>query len=105
MDKNEILEKSRNENKDEGMIEAENKGMRIGFIFFCILFVFMAVFNLFFGETVTFNAMSALFWAFFAALTYGRYRFTKSKVYLFTVIAGAFASLMNVINFVVEVLK
>ena len=90
MDKNEILEKSRKENKDEGMVEAENKGMRIGFMFFCALFVFIAIFNLFFGETSTFNAVSSLFWAFFAALTYGRYRFTKSKQLLITTIAGAF---------------
>ncbi len=105
MNKEKILEKSRQSQKDEGIEYAENQGRKIGFITFSLLFVFIAIFNLFFGESSTFHAVSSLFWAFIAAEGYGKYHFLKSKVYLVTVIAGSIASVISVVNYVLATLR
>lgn len=100
MDKTEILEKSRAIKKDEGLESMETKGLKIGFAVFCILYLFMAIFNLFYGYPETGHALSALFWAFFASLSFARYRFTTQVIPLFTAIAAGLCSLLNVVNFV-----
>jgi hypothetical protein len=105
MNKEEILEKSRQSQKDEGIEYAENQGRKIGFMAFSILFAFLIIFNLFFGESCTFHAISSLFWAFIAAESYGKYRFLKQKLYLVTVIAGSMASIISVINYVLTTLR
>ncbi|MEG3074413.1 MAG: DUF6442 family protein [Ruthenibacterium sp.] len=105
MTKKEILEKSRAESNDEGMENAELKGLKIGYICFIILFMLMIVFNLFYGAPETGHALQALFWAFFASLTYGRYRFKKQNIMLFTVIVAGLCSLFNVINYVNAALR
>ena len=46
MNKEEILQKSRQENKDEGMIAAEAAGRKIGVTAFCIVFVIIMLLNL-----------------------------------------------------------
>ncbi len=48
MDKNTILEKSRNSRSDEGIEYAESKGRKIGFVIFSLIFLFIILFNLFF---------------------------------------------------------
>ena len=48
--KEEILRKSRNSNKDEGMEFAENKGRKIGFAALSVIFVFIIFFNVFLGK-------------------------------------------------------
>ncbi len=103
--KEEILEKSRNEKADEGMENAENQGRKIGFIAFGIIFSALVLFNLFMSKTDTLYAILALFWVFSAAEAYVKYRFTKKKVYLVTVIAGSIASLAFVANHVLITLK
>lgn len=105
MNKEEILEKSRQSHKDEGIEYAENQGRKIGFIVFSLLFAFLIIFNLFFGESSTFHALSSLFWAFIAAEGYGKYNFSKRKVYLVTVIAGSIASVVSVANYVLATLR
>lgn len=105
MKKNDILEKSRDSHHDEGLEFAENQGRRIGFIVFAILFTFLAIFNMFFGESSTFHAISSLFWAFTAAEAYGKYRFFKGKINLITTIAGALASIFSVANYISTTLR
>lgn len=105
LNKAEILEKSRQIHHDEGMKNAENQGREIGFIAFSILFLFLTIFNLFYGESVTFYAIASLFWAFIAAESYGKYRFTKTKMYLISVIAGGIASLASVANYILITLR
>lgn len=105
MNKEEILEKSRHSQKDEGIEYAENQGRKIGFIAFSLLFAFITIFNLFFGENSTSYAISSLFWAFIAAEGYGKYRFLKRKVYLVTVIAGSITSAVSVVNYVLTTLR
>lgn len=60
-----ILEKSRKEGKDEGKEFLEYKGRNHSFVFFCILYIFIAVFNLFKGDSSsTFSAITSLFFCF-----------------------------------------
>lgn len=105
MNKKEILERSRQLHQDEGMEYAESQGRKIGFVAFCILFLFLAIFNLFYGESVTFHAISSLFWAFIAGESYGKYRFTKTKLYLVSVIAGSIASFLSIVNYIITTLR
>ncbi len=51
MNKEEILEKSRKEKSDEGLIAAENQGRKIGIGVFCGVFVFIILFNIFLRST------------------------------------------------------
>ena len=102
MNKEEILLKSRKENNDEGLKVAENKGREIGMAAFCIVFIFVVLFNFFNGIDST--ASMAMFWEFLAAEAYPKYRFTKNKTYLVTTIAGGIASILNLVNYVISVL-
>ena len=70
MKKDEILQKSRQSNNDEGIEYADNRGRKIGFIAFSILFIFIAIFNLFLGDPRTFYAISPLFLIFMACEGY-----------------------------------
>ena len=103
MNREEILEKSRNEKIDEGMISAENRGRRIGVGAFCLVFIFITLFNLFHGQSN--YGPQAMFWAFVAAEAFPKYRFTGSKVFLVTVIAGAIASVASLGSFVISAIR
>lgn len=96
--KEEILKKSRNSNKDEGIEYVENKGRKIGFTAFCIVFIFIVLFNAFRGEES--YAVSSLFWIFIATEAIPKYKFTHEKVYLVTIIAGGIASIASLISFI-----
>lgn len=103
MNKEEILQKSRQENKDEGRIAAEAAGRKIGVTAFCIVFVIIMLLNFFSGQS-NYGVM-AMFWAFLAAEAYPKYRFTKQKTYLVTVIAGAIASIAYILCVAVTALR
>lgn len=104
MNREEILAKSRKENIDEGMIEAENKGRKMGVGVFCIVFAFIVIFNIINGQT-TDRAVKAMFWAFLAVEAYPKYAFTKQKSYLFITIVGAIASIASLGTFILTVLR
>lgn len=104
MNKEDILLKSRQSNTDEGMEYAENQGRKIGMIAFAVLYAFLAVFNLFFGESSTFHAITALFWVFLAAETFGKYRFTKNKLLLFTTLVEVLASVVSILAYIKAVM-
>ena len=103
MNREEVLEKSRKENKDEGMIAAENKGRKIGFCVFCIVFVFITIFSLINGQPS--YAPRAMFWAFVAVEAYPKYTFTKQKAYLIITIAGSVAAIASLCSFIFTVLR
>lgn len=103
MNKEEVLMKSRQEKTDEGMTAAEAAGRKIGITAFCIVFVIITLFNFFNGES-NYGPM-AMFWAFLAAEAYPKYRFTKNKAYLITVVAGAIASIAYILCVIVATLK
>ena len=45
MNKEEILARSRNERIDEGVIEAENRGRKLGYFIFSVVCIFILIFN------------------------------------------------------------
>ena len=102
MEKEEVLAMSRKEKHDEGMLDAENQGRKIGFLSFCALFIVIIIFNLFTGQ-VNYAPM-ALFWGFVAAEAYPKYKFTKNAGHLVIVILGAVASLACLTAYIVSVL-
>lgn len=105
MKKEEILAKSRQSNKDEGMEYAENQGRRIGFVAFSILFAILAVLSLFFWQIGTLHAISSLFWTCVCAEGYVKFRFTKKKRYLVMIICGSIAAIYAIINFILVLLR
>lgn len=102
MDKEQILEKSRSENLDEGIKNAENQGREIGITAFFIMLIIIIIFNWCTNQTN--DALLAVFWAFVAAEAYPRYRFSKKKSLLVTTIAGGLVSLANLITYMISVL-
>lgn len=103
--KEDILERSRQSHKDEGMEYAENQGHKTGFIVFTLLFAVLAILSLFFWQIGTLYAISSLFWTHFAAEAYYKYRFTKKKKYLITAVFGSIAAIISVANFILVVLR
>ncbi|MEA4972852.1 hypothetical protein SDC9_101157 [bioreactor metagenome] len=106
MNKEEILNKSRKEKVDEGIIHSEEKGRKIGMKIFCGVFIFIVLFNMFFGhgDNTTFFAVSSMFWAFVAGEAFPKYQFTHTKSYLITTVAGGIASAAYLASFVLAVL-
>ena len=102
MDREEILKRSRQEKRDEGMSAAENKGRKIGAAAFCAVCAAVVVFSLFRNEEQVFYAAMTMFWAYCAAEAYPVYRFTRKTTYLVTVVAGSIAVAAFFALFVLE---
>lgn len=102
MNKEAILEKSRKEKPDEGMLLAENRGRKLGISVFCGFYVVITVFNLFTDQSN--NVPTAMFWAYIAAEALPKYQFTKNKTYLIITISGFIAALAALLNFIIEYL-
>ena len=103
MTREEILARSRSEHRDEGMEYAENLGRKIGFSAFCCVFLILILFQFFTGGEV--EGFLALFWAFLAAEALPNYQFTRKKSYLITAICGALASLLFLVDFMLDALR
>lgn len=103
MEKNEILEKSRAEGVDEGMSRAVEQGRRFGEAAFLCMTIVLILLKVFFGERG--SDVQALFWAFVAAESWPKYRFTGQKSLLFTTILGGFCSLANLATYVLQLVK
>lgn len=102
MNREEILEKSRKEKQDEGMLNAENRGRKLGMVAFCIVFIAIMLINFCTGHSN--HAPLAMFWAFLAAEAYPKYKFTGRKSYLVITVAGGLASLFALLNYLVEIM-
>ena len=103
MNKDEILAKSRNENADEGMTAAENRGRRIGITAFALVEVSILIFNWFTSQP---NYVPlALFWAFAAAEAYPKYKFSGKRAYLITVVCGAMAGAASLASYILTILR
>lgn len=102
MNKEEILQASRAQKEDEGQIYAEQYGRKIGYIAFSVLFAAIVLFNLFMEQSnyVPFT----LFWAFFGAEAYGKYRVTQKKSHLFTTVCSAIAAVCFLAAYVIQTL-
>ena len=68
MNREEILERSRNERRDEGEVEAENRGRHIGLMVFTIAFLAILLFN-FLCKQKSYGYV-ALYWTFVVGESY-----------------------------------
>ena len=90
MEKQEILEKSRQEKEDEGVTYAENKGRRWGIIGFCLLIIAFIIYN---GVKGLDSYMpQTLFWGYITCEAFGQYRVRRERKLLWTVIFGGIAT-------------
>lgn len=103
INKDEILAKSRKEQHDEGFVDAENRGQKIGISAFCLVFGFIVLFNFFNGESS--YAPMAMFFAFIAAKSYPGYSFTNNKWYLVTVVVSVIACIASLSSFIITTLR
>ena len=71
MEKQDILEKSRQEKTDEGVTYAENEGRRYGEISFCLLIIAVLVYD--FTKGLDNYLPMSLLWAYLAAQALGKY--------------------------------
>ncbi len=103
MNKEEVLQASRAQKEDEGQVYAEQYGRKIGYAAFSILYAGIVVFNLFTNQSnyVPFT----LFWAFFGAEAFGKYRVTQKKSYLFTTVCSAIAAVCFLATYVIKTLQ
>lgn len=98
MDKEKILEKARNENKDEGLDNAKNEGLTIGYKIFLVVNTTLILFNLFKGQNS--YAIMSLFWGFIGAEAYSRYKFSMKKIELVPLIGSSIACIGFLINYI-----
>ena len=80
MEKQDILEKSRREKRDEGVTYAENAGRRYGMIAFCLLNSAVILYNLVKG--LDSYLPLALFWGYLAAEGLGKYQVRRDSGWL-----------------------
>lgn len=100
MNKAEVLAKSREENKDEGLENAKYKGHKIGMIVVSFMFVVLVIYNL--VKELNNYAIFALYWTYFGFENYGIYKFTKHKVTLASAILGLFTGIVFFITYIVS---
>lgn len=102
MNKDEILERSRKEKKDEGLEYAVNKGRRIGTAGMSAMFIALVIFNLL--EGINNYAIFALFWTYVGLENLGRYTVTKGRTLLIGSIAGILAGLLYLVCYILHVM-
>lgn len=103
MNRDEILAKSRQEKKDEGMRDAENRGRRAGFAAFTVVFIIIIMINFINGRP-NYGPL-AMFWIYVSAEAYPKYCFTQRKAYLVSVIAGSLAAIFSLLNMLLTIYR
>ncbi len=102
MTKEEILERSRKEKKDEGTEYMMNRGRRYGVMAMSSMFIILAVFNMYQGQDN--NQILAIFWAYLGYESYGMYTATHQKKRLVAAAAGVIAGILFAITYVIHVI-
>lgn len=99
MNKDEILERYRKNNSDEGYEFAISHGRHRGIIIFLALLLFIIIYNRFVFNQFSF-APSAMFAAYFVSEHYSRYKFTKKKSDLFFLVLGIILLVFSLYHFI-----
>lgn len=95
MDKENILERSRNENVDEAVESFSMRGLQNGYYFASLLFGLFYVSCAIRGKEVIWReALLAMYMAFFGSIGYTLYKFTKKRFFLVQFILGGVISLI-----------
>lgn len=98
MDKQEILNKSRNSSTDEGFEYFENKGLRIGYTAFYFVAIFIIIVKNYIGEES--DSIFTLLWIFFSVGSISKFKFTHKKIYLFGSIISLILMIYSFVNFI-----
>jgi len=98
MDRNEVLERSRRANRDEGMEYAQLKGRKLGeYTLFAVL-IPIALFTLFTRELVAFFSSATAMCAFAFGQGLIEYRFTKGNCHLILTIVAGVSAIVGIIS-------
>ena len=102
MDKNEILEKSRQENQlhDEGVLNARNKGREWGVVGFLALCALVMFYNLIRG--VDSSLPMVFFLGYLSCEALGQYGVRREKIFLYSGLIGLVGTLASVASYVLE---
>ncbi len=92
MKKDEILEKAREEKKDEGIDNVNNKALNLGHKIFILLSVFLLVFNKF-NNIESYDVVSLMF-AFSMTRYYTEYKFSKELNSYYYLILSSFLGIV-----------
>ena len=92
MKKDEILEKAREEKKDEGIDNVNNKALNLGHKIFILLSVFLLVFNKF-NNIESYDVVSLMF-AFSVTRYYTEYKFSKELNSYYYLILSSFLGIV-----------
>ena len=92
MKKDEILEKAREEKKDEGIDNVNNKALNLGHKIFILLSVFLLVFNKF-NNIESYDVVCLMF-VFSAARYYTEYKFSKELNSYYYLILSSFLGIV-----------
>lgn len=103
MNKEEILEKSRGENHDEGLEYAMSKGQKIGVSAMATMFLILTLFNFWHG--ISNHQVFSMFWAYLGFESFGRYRITKQKALLAGAVFAILAGILYAISYILSVLR
>ena len=103
MNREEILEKSRNERRDEGEIQAENKGMYIGNIVFTFAFLALLILNYLCNQKSW--GYVALASTFEIGESYAKYKFSKNRWDMLAVVGSILACIGAFTVYIVDVLE
>ncbi len=101
MKKEEVLERSRNEKKDEGKEFIFDQGRKSGVIGMLVIFVILAGFNLYHNHQETNFALIAMFFGYLGCESLGIYRITKKKIELLKLIMGCIVSVSFFVMYLV----
>ena len=93
MEKQDILEKSRREKTDEGVLHAQEKGRKWGVVGFLSLLIAVQIYQLVLGLDT--NLPQAFFMGYISCEALGEYGFRRKKSYLGLGIVAALACVLN----------
>lgn len=103
MKKEEILEKSRKEKRDEGKEYVFDKGRKSGVFGLVVIFCILAVFNLYTKRQETNSALLAVMFGYLGCEGLGMYSVAKKKLDLFKFIIGSIISLSFLVLYIYKV--
>lgn len=102
MTKEEILRRSREEKKDEGIEFVRNKAAHWGIVGILLVFCVLVIFNLFTGQDSA--SIQAMFWSYLGMQNLGWYYHDRTKSNLIIAILGIICGVLNLINYIFYVL-
>ncbi|WNS42327.1 DUF6442 family protein [Paenibacillus sp. MMS20-IR301] len=100
MNKEEILERSRGEKRDEGKEFVSHSGRKTGVMAMVILFVILAVFSLYNNRQETTYALITMFFGYLGSESFGMYKLTHAKTDLLKTVIGCIVCIVFLVLYI-----